>query len=175
MGKSTWRRSLERLPGQARAKKPQPALLCRMGAPETKRDESDWKRYGQTAACFRVTRSKRSGDHISQQRDFPIICGKTRVSKITAGVDDQRSEVRNRKSVVSTEKSPVEATFLTLNKERFRFFDHAAQHSANRYTFSGQGMVLPMLLEGSSKPISTSAVSDRQSVFFSIANSFASL
>jgi hypothetical protein len=126
--------------------------------------------------------------HVSElhvQRDRGIISRNSEISQLSAGklecqrlqqaltISGQKSE--NRKSVVSTEKSPVEATFLILNKERFRFFDHAAQHSANRYTFSGQGMVLPMLLEGSSRPISTSAVSDRQSVFFSIANSFASL
>src|SRR6266480_2801775 len=83
MGRSTWRRSLERRPAQARAKKPQPASLCRMAAPERERDESDWKRYGQTGACFRVTRSRNRGHHFSQQRDFPIICGKTQLSKIT--------------------------------------------------------------------------------------------
>ena len=75
MGRSTWRRSLERRPGQARAKKPQPASLGRMGAPERERDESDWKRYGQTAACFRVTRS----------RDRGIISRNGEISKLSAG------------------------------------------------------------------------------------------
>ena len=70
MGRSTWRRSLERRPAQARGKKPQPASLCHMGAPKRERDESDWKRYGQTGACFRVTRSRNRGHHISQRRDF---------------------------------------------------------------------------------------------------------
>ena len=68
-----------------------------MGAPERERDESGWKRYGQTGACFQVTRPRNRGHHISQPRAFPIICGRTQVSKITAGVADQLSEVRNRR------------------------------------------------------------------------------
>src|SRR5580765_1744305 len=83
MGKSTWRRSLERRLGQARAKKPLPASLCRMGAPERERDESDWKHYGQTGACFRVTRSRYRGIISGNGKTSPIICGKTQVSKIT--------------------------------------------------------------------------------------------
>src|SRR4051794_37991724 len=77
----------------------------------------------------------------SQRRDFPIICGKTQVSKIAgSAVRSQKSEVSRQHSEVASGNSG--ATFLPLNKERFRFFDHAAQHSANRCTFSGQGMML---------------------------------
>jgi hypothetical protein len=46
-----------------------------MGAPEREPDESDWKRYGQTAACFRVTRS----------RDRGIISRNGEISKLSAG------------------------------------------------------------------------------------------
>src|SRR6267143_946481 len=83
MGRSTWRRSPERRPAQGRAKKPQLASPCRTGAPERERDEEGRKRYEQTEACFRVTRLRNRGHrHLATAR-FPIICGKTQVSKLT--------------------------------------------------------------------------------------------
>ena len=78
--------------------------------------------------------------HNEHQQALPIICGKTLVSKIRSEVRNRRSEVSHQRSEVASRNS--EATFLARNKERFRLFDHAAQHSANLCTFSGQGMVL---------------------------------
>ena len=52
---------------------------------------------------------------------------------LIGAVRSQQSEIGRQNSEVASENS--DATFLPRNEERFRLFDHAAQHAANLCTF----------------------------------------